>query len=54
MIYAFMMRDENPNTGGKANSTSAAYVLHEAVGRLRETVGKRELLSWMPCIHMGL
>lgn len=53
-VYAFMMRDEDSNAGGKANSTSAAYALHEAVGRLRETVGERNFLSWMPFIHMGI
>jgi CHAT domain-containing protein len=33
--------------------TNAAYALHRAVGVLRETVGVKELQTWVPFIHLG-
>lgn len=49
-VYRILMEDGKSRT----NSKRAAYALHEAVGRLRETVGEKDFLSWMPFIHMGI
>jgi CHAT domain-containing protein len=32
---------------------SVAYVLHEAVAKLRETVGERDFARWVPFVHFG-
>ena len=34
--------------------TGAAYALHEATGRLRESVGVREFARWAPFMHFGI
>ncbi|KAI0027684.1 CHAT domain-containing protein [Vararia minispora EC-137] len=34
--------------------SDVAYALHEAVERLREKVGERNVLRWVPFVHFGL
>jgi CHAT domain-containing protein len=40
--------------GMKTSQGEAAYALHEAVGKLRETVGVKEFWRWVPFIHLGI
>jgi CHAT domain-containing protein len=39
--------------GPAPDSTMAAHALHHAVKRLREKLGNRAFLSWVPFIHVG-
>ncbi|KZV60867.1 hypothetical protein PENSPDRAFT_643984 [Peniophora sp. CONT] len=34
--------------------TGAAYALHEATGRLREYVGEKNFMRWVPFVHYGV
>ncbi|QRV75678.1 CHAT domain protein [Ceratobasidium sp. AG-Ba] len=47
-FYSKMLEDGIPNNVG------AARALHYAVGKLRDTIGEREFLRWIPYIHMGM
>lgn len=38
----------------KADSTRAAYALHQAAQCLREKVGEKEFIAWVPFIHLGI
>ncbi|KAF8604305.1 TPR-like protein [Ceratobasidium sp. AG-I] len=40
--------------GGKPDSRRAAKALHMAVERLREKVGEKEFVSWVPYVHLGI
>lgn len=39
---------------GRGDSTKAAYALHHAVNCLRQTVGEKEFVRWVPFIHLGV
>ena len=47
-VYTRLFSDTEPD------STGAAAALHHAVKALREQVGDKAFLSWVPFIHMGL
>jgi len=47
-VYSCLLEDSRPD------STQAARALHRAVKRLREEVGEKDFLSWMPFVHIGL
>ncbi|CCO31220.1 hypothetical protein BN14_05257 [Rhizoctonia solani AG-1 IB] len=38
---------------GKVGNGEAGKALHKAVGRLRERIGEKELIRWVPYIHIG-
>jgi hypothetical protein len=38
---------------GTGDVRKAAWALHEATAKLREQVGEKNLLRWVPFIHMG-
>ena len=40
--------------GGRHEKGSKAYVLHDAVARLREMVGDEAFKRWVPFVHFGL
>jgi CHAT domain-containing protein len=40
--------------GGVPNSTKAAKALHIAVQSLRDKIGEKNFVAWVPFIHMGL
>ncbi|KAH7325449.1 CHAT domain-containing protein [Rhizoctonia solani] len=40
--------------GGKPNSSKACRALHRALGVLRDKVGERAFVSWVPYIHIGI
>ncbi|KAF8751653.1 TPR-like protein [Rhizoctonia solani] len=46
--YAHMLKD------GEPDSTKASYALHQALSALREKVGERNFISWVPYIHIGI
>jgi CHAT domain-containing protein len=39
---------------GGWDSTNSAYGLHYAVGKLRDSIGVKYFLRWIPFIHLGL
>jgi CHAT domain-containing protein len=43
--------DKDKGTGDVRKS---AWALHEATAKLREEVGEKELIRWVPFIHMGV
>jgi CHAT domain-containing protein len=47
-VYSHLMETKVPD------SSKAAEALHLAVQQLREQVGERDFVSWVPYIHMGL
>jgi CHAT domain-containing protein len=49
-FYSFVMNEEH-DTGSVQKFASA---LHQAIAKLRETVGERSFVRWVPFIHMGL
>ncbi|KIJ40501.1 hypothetical protein M422DRAFT_173475 [Sphaerobolus stellatus SS14] len=49
VFYSTLLQEKR--VGFKLNS---AYALHEAVKKLRETVGIQNFLSWVPFVHFGL
>ena len=38
----------------RAGETGAARALHEAVRALREKVGDKDFMSWVPFVHFGI
>ena len=38
----------------REGETGAAYALHEATAKLRESVGVREFARWAPFVHFGI
>ncbi|GAB1527200.1 hypothetical protein RhiTH_010375 [Rhizoctonia solani] len=47
MVYSELMKD------GKVGGGEAGRALHNAVARLREKVGERNIARWVPYIHIG-
>ncbi|QRV90441.1 CHAT domain protein [Ceratobasidium sp. AG-Ba] len=47
-FYSKMLEDGIPDNG------NAARALHHAVSKLRDTIGEREFLRWIPYIHLGM
>ncbi|KAI0027300.1 CHAT domain-containing protein, partial [Vararia minispora EC-137] len=48
-LYAALKR--NLEAGGELD---VAYALHEAAGKLRETVGETNFMRWVPFVHFGI
>ena len=51
--YRKLLQVGAEGTLGKGE-TGATYALHEATGRLRESVGVREFARWAPFVHFGI
>ncbi|KAE9406073.1 hypothetical protein BT96DRAFT_1057866 [Gymnopus androsaceus JB14] len=39
---------------GDGDSTQSSYALHYAVGKMRESIGEKNFLRWIPFIHLGI
>ncbi|KAI0027000.1 CHAT domain-containing protein, partial [Vararia minispora EC-137] len=48
-LYAALKRNLESGEG-----LNAAYALHEAVEKLRDTVGESDLVRWVPFVHFGV
>ncbi|KAI0027071.1 CHAT domain-containing protein, partial [Vararia minispora EC-137] len=48
-LYAALKRNLESGEG-----LNVAYALHEAVEKLRDTVGERDLVRWVPFVHFGV
>ncbi|KAJ7230043.1 CHAT domain-containing protein [Mycena pura] len=46
-LYSYLIH----TTGG--DSTKSAYALHHAVGKLRDRVGEKNFIRWVPFMHTG-
>ena len=47
-VYGQLLKD------GRMNYKDAAKALHVAVGGLREKIGEKEFVRWVPYIHLGV
>ncbi len=47
MVYKYMLSD------GKADSGKSCLALHHATASLRQKVGEKNFMSWVPFIHYG-
>lgn len=45
---------EEKDEGTVGNQVRGAYALHEATKRLREKVGEKEFVRWVPFVHFGV
>ncbi|KIJ46697.1 hypothetical protein M422DRAFT_249861 [Sphaerobolus stellatus SS14] len=52
-FYSNLLRSKR-NCGQKDSQLRAAYALHEAVKELREKVGEKSFIKWVPFVHFGL
>ncbi|KAI0318775.1 CHAT domain-containing protein [Amylostereum chailletii] len=47
-FYSYLINE------AKGDSGCTAYALHHAVGVLREKVGERDFIKWVPFVHFGI
>lgn len=51
-VYAQLLNEKDD--GARDSRVRGAYALHEATKKLRDKVGEKEFIRWVPFVHFGL
>lgn len=51
-VYAQLLNEKDD--GARDSRVRGAYALHEATKKLREKVGEKAFVRWVPFVHFGV